>query len=300
MTSLEDCFARVEACPYADPIDAALYAGWAADRLGYAFVGGYEAALRALLLGAGVRLRSKRVSLAATESGGAHPRAIETRLVGFDRSDGELRLRGEKTFATLASASETLLVVASRGVGDDGKNRLSLVQVDRSAEGVTIEDRPTVAFAPEIPHARVKLDDVAVRAEDVLPGDGYSSYLKPFRTIEDIHVLAACLAHLVRASRLYRFDSAVTEGALALASALRDLARRNPSASETHLALSGSLRATRRLIAESDAEWDKADETSRERWRRDLGLLVVADNARNKRTEAAWTAISDTTRSSSS
>ena len=42
----------------------------------------------------------------------------------------------------------------------------------------------TAAFVPEISHAEVELDRVKVSDADVLPGDGYDDYLKPFRTIE--------------------------------------------------------------------------------------------------------------------
>ena len=36
---------------------------------------------------------------------------------------------------------------------------------------------------------------------DLLPGDGYDIYLKPFRTIEDIHVHAALIGYLVGVAR---------------------------------------------------------------------------------------------------
>jgi hypothetical protein len=56
---------------------------------------------------------------------------------------------------------------------------------------------PPTRFVPEVPHARLAFDGVAVAHEDVLPGDGYERYIKPFRSVEDIHVTAAVLAYLL-------------------------------------------------------------------------------------------------------
>jgi hypothetical protein len=290
---------RLATCPFERPIDRALWAGFEADRLGYAFAGAYQAALSLLFAWAADAssapayawpAASTRLSFAATESGGAHPRAIETTLT--EEPGGALVLDGTKTFATMASAADELLVVASRGAGPDERKRLCVIRVRANATGLVIEARPPTAFAPEIPHAKVILTSVAVREEDVLPGDGYSTYLKPFRTIEDTHVLAASLGHVLGAARVHAFDSAVTEGALALVLALLDLTDRPPLDPACHVALAGLFATARRLIAEHDKEWDKADASTRDRFRRDLALLVVAETARQARTAAAWKALS--------
>src|SRR4029079_9919963 len=98
-------------CTFTLPVERALWAGLHADRLGYAFVGGYSAALARLLQRAAAPERplAPRLSLCATEAAGAHPRNIATRL---DEQGVASVLRGEKTFATLASAADELLVVA--------------------------------------------------------------------------------------------------------------------------------------------------------------------------------------------
>lgn len=61
--SFEAWLARVKDAPFEQSIDRALWAGFEADRLGYAFVGGYGSALQYLL---GVRDDVRRF-LAATE-----------------------------------------------------------------------------------------------------------------------------------------------------------------------------------------------------------------------------------------
>src|SRR5262245_56585618 len=129
---------RMASCPHEGTVERALWGGLQSDRLGYAFVAGYGSALRRLFLHAGAPIPARKVCLAATEAGGGHPRAIETTL---REDNGAFLLRGQKTFATLASVSDELLVVASRGQSDDGKKQLVIVRVARDAKGLTIEDR---------------------------------------------------------------------------------------------------------------------------------------------------------------
>lgn len=282
-------------CPFTGTIERALWAGFHADRLGWAFVGGYTAALARLFEHAletqgakADRPLSPRVCLAATEAGGGHPRMIQTRL---DKRGGALVLDGEKTFATLASASDELLVVASRGLGADGKNRLRVVRVKPNAPGVTITPREETPFTPEIPHAKVTLKGVVVEDADVLPGDGYLHWVKPFRSIEDTHVLAATVGYLAGAARANGFSQGALAECVSLGLSLVDVGARDPSSPLTHVVLAGLFASARRFVGALGDEWARAPESvaeERARWQRDMALLLVAENARTKRTEAAF------------
>jgi alkylation response protein AidB-like acyl-CoA dehydrogenase len=265
------------------PIDGAIAGGFAADRLGFAFAAGYHAALCALVpsLEPGIL-----TGLSATEAGGAHPRAIRSTLA--PASQGGLLLSGEKRWSTLASLASGLLVVASAGTRDTGQNLLRMVRVRTDAPGVAITQLPTTPFAPEIPHCVVTLDAVAVADTEVLPGDGYADYLKPFRTLEDLHVHAALLAYLVAVARRAGFPRDVVERALALLAAAHTLASGPPAAPELHVALGGLLEATARLLEASSAHWARAEPAERERWDRDQPLLSVASGARQARLARAW------------
>ncbi len=296
-------------CPFTGQVERALWGGFHADRLGYAFVAGYAAALSRLVehverlhpttsgrpflerpLGA-------KLSLCATEAGGGHPRTIATRL---DKRGGALVLNGEKTFATLAPLADELLVVASRGIEADGKNRLRLVRVKPTANGVTVTPRAETPFTPEIPHAVVRFTDAVVENEDVLPGDGYEHWLKPFRTIEDMHVLAATVGYLQGAARTHGFGRDVMAELVSISLALIDVGARDANAPLTHVVLAGLFAGTRRLAGslDLDGEWEKAAAAGsagadeRERWSRDRAILQVADVVRAKRTEAAWQRLS--------
>lgn len=278
IASVRDAFAVLERATEGieDTGARALAAGFRADRLGYAFLGGYEAALARLV----APRPHGRACLAATEENGAHPRAIQTRLA---RDGDAWTLTGEKTFATLATESELIYVVASEGERD-GRNALRVACVRADAAGVVIEPRPQVPFAPEIPHARVTLVGARVGDGDLLPGDGYTAYLKPFRTIEDTHVFLSVLGFLIRVARVIAREDVV--GPLAVhARALLPIASADPSDPATHLALAGIIDAVRAELP--SFPWASAHESTRARWARDEPLLWVAESARKKRTEAA-------------
>lgn len=280
---------RLSECPYEGSVDRAVWGGLHADRLGYAFGAGYASALRRLFAHAGTPLPEGTVCLAASESGGAHPRAITTTL---REEKGVFLVRGEKTFATLASRSDEMLVVATRGKTNDGKNDLVVLRIPRDAKGVTIEERPPTAFAPEIPHAIVRFDDVAIASSAILPGDGYAVWVKPFRTIEDTHVLASTVGYLAGVARAYGFHRSVLAELVAHAGGLADIGARDPSDAVTHVLLAGLFSSARKLAASLDSEWHhKVTPEERERWLRDMPLLLIAESARTKRTENAFASL---------
>lgn len=274
--------------PRARPMERAVLGGFAADRLGYAFAAGYQAALDALLPGA----PGERRALCATEDAGAHPRAIRTAL-RVDASR-KMQLEGRKRWATLAPLAEELLVVASLGETAEGRNVLRLVRVPRAAPGVRITPMPATPFAPEIPHAEIALEGVAVREEDLLEGDGYEAYLKPFRTLEDVHVHGALLGYLVGVGRRHGWPEGVLERLAGLVLIAEGVAADAPQHPTTHLALAGLLGATQALLAELEPHWASVGDEERARWARDRPLLDVAARAREARRARAWERLRET------
>ena len=268
--------------PFATTLDRAAAAGFAADRLGWAFAAGYHHALRALVPSLAA---DEPAALAATEEGGGHPRAIATAL--RPTADG-YALDGAKTFVTLGRHARTLLVVASTGLDATGLNALRLVAVAADAPGLTLDALPATPFAPEIEHARATFTGVSVRAGAVLPGDGYALYLKPFRTLEDLHVVGAALGHLLAAARRHAWPEAVAEELVATLVAVRALAGEDPARASTHVALAGVFRALGRSAASAEEGYAALDGEEGLRWRRDRDLLRVAKGVRELRRAAAW------------
>jgi acyl-CoA dehydrogenase len=261
------------------PAAVAAARGFRADRLGYAFAAGYHAALRALV----PELAADHIiCFCATERGGNHPRAIQTRLT--PAGDG-FTLVGEKCWATLAPLAREALVVASRG-DEGGKNRLAVVRVPLAAPGVTISPLSQTPFVPEVPHASVEFD-LLLPSDAVLPGDGYDRYLKPFRTVEDLHVHLALLGHLVSIARRAAAEAPV-ERAFALVAAASALSREDPLAPAVHLALGGVIAESRRLLDDLAPALAGLPEPERARFERDRALLDVAGKARSARRESAW------------
>ena len=265
------------------PVDLALAAGFAVDRLGYAFASGYQAAGMAMF---GVTDPLRPVALCATEAGGAHPRAIDTRLA--EGADGVLRLDGHKRMVTLGPFAEQLYVVCQRGQVDrEGRKHLQVVAIDRR-EGVELLPLPPVGVIPEIPHAEVRLRQVVVSRSEVLAGDGYERYLKPFRTVEDVHVHAALCGWLLQIARRSAWPRTSIEQLAARMVALSAIAAADPSSPATHLALAGLLADTQRWLDDAETHWQSVDEATRSGWQRDRVLLQVAAKARARRLEVAW------------
>lgn len=257
----------------APPFDLAIEVGARADRLAYAFAGGYLGALNALLPD---RDRGRTAALCATEAGGAHPRAIATALEGD-------RLTGEKTFVTLAEHADDLYVLAKEGERD-GRALLVFVRVHADADGVTRTRLPALPFVPEIEHAAVRFEGAQIAER--LPGDGWVDYVRPFRTVEDVHVHAALLAFVIACARRWGWPPEVVERGLSILGSLRAIASADPSSPETHLALAGAIDLSAQLVGSLD--WAAAPEAARARWARDRALLSVASKARAKRRERAW------------
>lgn len=264
-----------------DTLDRAMLAGARADRLGYAFASGYQAALASLF---GARGPS---SMLVTEAAGGHPRAIASTLT---RAGDAYVLRGEKRFATLAQVAETLYVLAKDGERGDVPS-LRVVALPRTRPGVALEDMPETPFCPEIPHATARFTDVHVGASELLSGDGYADYVKPFRTVEDLHVFGAALGLAVGLCVRARLEAAITERFLAHALMLRGLAALDLRAPGTALALDGALMLARDALSALPELLRDRDPSSAELFARDTGLFRVAASARAARTMKARTAL---------
>lgn len=277
----------------AELLAAAVEVAAGAERLATVFVAGYQAALRALLVRAGVGLggaeQAAILCLAATEAGGARPSAIQTRLT-VD-ADG-FNLQGAKQWTTGAgpAVASHFLVVARRGERQlsDGKRvaDLVVVRVDSTQAGVEVSPMPPTAFIPEVPHGRPNFSGVHVAQASLLPGDGYTQYLKPFRTAEDIFVMGSVAAYLL--SYALRRDQ--QQMGVLCAHVLQSLQAlvQNPWLEPcVHLALAGIVESMGRAASMAETLWTD-DAAQLERWRRDQVLLHVAGRAREARAHSAW------------
>ncbi len=275
---------RVLARRWHDPMALAIAAGFDADRIAWAFASGYQAALHALLPALPADVVA---AFCVTEAEGNRPKDIHTTL----ERDGEAgwRLNGSKRWTTLGPEGALFLVAARDTSVSGDRPAIKLLRVASDAPGVTIKTMPPPRFVPEVPHAELHFEGVALDAGALLPGDGYDNYVRPFRTIEDIHVSAAQLAYTLREARRFGWPAEWIERALAALEALRFAAHEDPASAATHVALAGVLANLGVLLQEADALWAKApDALARERWQRDRPLGGVAGQVRAQRTARAW------------
>ncbi len=273
------------------PVELAVRGGFQADRVAWAFLSGYQAALRSLLKGvAGLAAGADELlAFCATESGGNRPRDIATTFSGEGVA---LRVNGEKSWTALGSAATSLLVVG-RQPSDGERPQLRVACVPSTAEGVTFIEKPPIPYAPEIVHTASRFDDVmpAGSGGGLLPGDGYDDYVKPFRTIEDTFIALAVQAWLLREARARDWPQAFREQLLAQLTVLGQLAESDPRAPVTHLALAGALAATGQVYQQADELWNGENDAAAERWRRDRPLFEVASKPRALRAQRAWQAL---------
>ncbi len=218
--------------------------------------------------------------MCATEGAGARPSTMTT-TVGADGS-----VTGTKSFATLGAFADRFLVIARSGTQPDGRPVLRAVLVAAGGR-VAVTPLPALPFAPEIPHAEVTFD---AAPGGLLPGDGYTDYLKPFRTVEDLHVVAAVLGQLLRVARLGQWPARSVEQLLALFAAVRGVGGEDPSSPGAHIALGGIFERLTVLRTELEPLWAAVDPEVRKRWERDVPLLGVAGKVRAARLATAWRA----------
>lgn len=265
-----------------DSLDLAVAAGFQADRLAWAFASAYQAALHALIPNLP---RDEVCALCVTEEGGTAPRAMQSTL--RVHADGHLQLDGAKRWTTLGPNGGLFLVAARDARESLDPPRIRLARVAAGSTGLQILPMPPASFVPEIAHARLRFDGVCVRDSDLLPGDGYSRYVKPFRTVEDLHVHASALAYVLGHARRHDGSPEWIERALATLLTFGALSRLDSTEPATHLALAGTMAQAEDLIHTAEPFWSTSP-IAAERWQRDRHLLQIAAAAREARREAAW------------
>jgi hypothetical protein len=235
---------------------------------GLAFLVGYQAALRMLWPSAPPSLGA----LCATEQRSLRPADMQTRLNG-------LRLSGRKDFVTAGDAADWLLI-AARSEAPGETPRLNLAVVYPDEPGVRVEKLPAIPLMPDISHGRLFLDNALC---ELLAGDGWDAYVKPFRTLEDIYVLSAMTAWLYGVGQDCDWPQALQLRLLALLAGCAEVSRQAPNNPAGHVLLGG-------LFAQFDALKGELDEALAEgpsqwaaMWQRDKAVMDLAAGARGKR-----------------
>ncbi|QIH06692.1 MULTISPECIES: acyl-CoA dehydrogenase [unclassified Pseudomonas] len=258
------------------PFELAVLGGRLMATPGLAFLVGYQAALRMLWPSAPPSLGA----LCATERRSLRPADMQTRLQ-------DLRLHGRKDFVTAGDAADWLLVAArSEAPGEQPGLRLTVVYPGEP--GVKVQTLPAIALMPEISHGCLLLDNAAC---ELLAGDGWDAYVKPFRTLEDIYVLSAMGAWLYGVGQDSGWPQPLLLQLLGLLAGCAEASRQNPALASGHVLLGGLFVQFEALKPEIAMAFAQGPEFWREQWTRDQALLDLASGARAKRLAKALAAL---------
>ena len=235
---------------------------------GLAFLVGYQAALRMLWPSAPLSLGA----LCATEQRSLRVADMQTRL-------HDLRLSGRKDFVTAGDAADWLLI-AARSEQQGEAPRLSLAVVYPDEPGVRVEKLPPIPLMPDISHGRLILDNALC---ELLAGDGWDAYVKPFRTLEDIYVLSAMTAWLYGVGQDSDWPQALQLRLLALLAGCAEVSRHPPVSPAGHVLLGGLFAQFEGLKGEINAALADGPPQWAAMWQRDQAVMDLAAGARGKR-----------------
>lgn len=258
--------------------EASVFGGYQCDRLGYAFATGYESANRFCF-------RKRMTSFCATESTkGPLSKTIETTI---SPKGDKFELNGYKSFVTFGNLSEFLAVVAKESKSSSERPSIKIVMVRTHAVGVTlIEPEKKISFIPEVPHVGVKFENVTIEKEQIIEGDGYSLYFKPFRTIEDLHVFSSILAYMYKVAQKSNWEN-MKERIIYLLFTIFHVMEHELNSPIIHLIIDGLSQNFQILMKDvENLKWN--DNEEKERFLRDKPIFKTAEFLRKKRTKVAW------------
>lgn len=258
------------------PFELAVAGGRRMATPGLAFLVGYQAALRMLWPSAPLSLGA----LCATEQRSLRPADMHTRLT-------DLRLSGAKDFVTAGDAADWLLI-AARSEEAGATPRLSLAVVYPGEPGVTVETLPALPLMPDISHGRLHLDGALC---ELLAGDGWDAYVKPFRTLEDVYVLSAMTAWVYGVGQDSDWPQTLQLRLLALLAGCAEMSRQPPNNPAGHVLLGGLFAQFDALKTEIDQALSEGDPQWAQMWQRDQAVMQLASGARAKRLAKAFAVI---------
>ncbi|WP_030132709.1 acyl-CoA dehydrogenase [Pseudomonas sp. QTF5] len=250
------------------PFELAVAGGRLMATPGLAFLVGYQAALRMLWPSAPLSLGA----LCATEQRSLRVADMQTRL-------RDLRLSGRKDFVTAGDAADWLLV-AARSEEPGEVPRLNLAVVYPGEPGVRLEKLAPMPLMPDIGHGRLFLDNALC---ELLAGDGWDAYVKPFRTLEDTYVLSAMTAWLFGVGQDSDWPQTLQLRLLALLAGCAEVSRQAPNNPAGHVLLGGLFAQFDGLKAEVNQALTDGPPEWAAMWQRDQAVMDLAAGARGKR-----------------
>lgn len=271
--------------PERSTAEVALLGGMHTDCLSYAFALGYQCALQSLAQSQkALQYLHFPCALCITEkTRPPHPKSILCEVTPSGV------ISGHKSFVTCGDSAMTLLVIARCTVNTQ---RLKAVAVNASAEGVAMQRLPPLPFCSEISHSSVTFTSAQ---GTLLPGDGYTNYMRAFRSVEDVHVAASLCGLFLRIARQETGVETATAARVGMvAAAVLEAAREIHSPSHddvsehsTNLVLSGISAEVEQVGLTLCKEVLRTNLFLGEKMEKDMILLRVGKTVRDTRLKRA-------------
>lgn len=256
-----------------------------ADRRSLASVAGHQAAVRRLFPSTP---DDAVVAFCVSEDKGPRPSHIHTSLV--DRGNGNFVMNGTKRWGSMAPVADVRYVAASVGRKGD-RNDLRMVALPSNRPGITIDLEPYESWGPEFQICDLHFADVAVLADEVLPGDGYRNAIKPFRLVEDVYNTAGTLIGLFQLGRRHDLPPEHLEPLVGLVVQAGAIAETDMASDASVVLLSDFLDRADAAWTAFWTSWTNAPTEVIAAWTPERGLLGVAAAARKTRRASAWSGV---------
>ena len=267
-------------------IDRAILGGRLSKNMSFAFTSGYQSAIESLF--SPHQLALPLGSLCVSEENGVRPNDINTKI---EERNGKVYLSGQKKFVSGANDSQHIFVACNNGIDLNGRVKIKVVSLPSSTSGIEIIALPTLPFIPLVSHGKVILDTIEISESNVLLGDGYSNYVKPFRTYEDLHVLAAVVGFRLGEAIESQWGEDSIQAHLPLILSLQSLSAMPLQSPAAHIALAACRDELKRLITLFNDRFQANNSSAYSDWERDQLILNVANKASDTRTQNAWKGI---------
>jgi acyl-CoA dehydrogenase len=262
----------------ANSLHATLAVSLRATSIGQAFSIAYRSALQALLPSLNPH---QWAAMCVTEAQGNHPKLLETKVT----ADGVVT--GHKSFVSMGILAGQLIVVAKIDdpqANTTNRSLLKAVLVQQPAQGVHMHAMENMNLVPDVPHASMQLDNVQ---GVMLPGDGHTDYSKRFRYLEDIHVLMSFVTLILSTAVRNRLPLKISEQCIVLISALESQELLDEP--WQHLHLGEAFKTFEGIVREFEKSFEGLSASFKADWLRDKKLFLLANKARQARTEKART-----------
>lgn len=233
---------------YQSPIEQAIWGGYSCQQFSFAFLAGYQAALEKLF----PSIASNELkALCITEEGGGQ--AIKTSLVNN-------QINGSKSYLTAGSDAAHLFVLCNTNEVKAGRALLKMVHLPNNSAGMEITNFE-LPFMHEVKHGKLLLKEVGIESAQILPGDGFIDYAKPFRSLEDIHVATAYQAMLLRQAMDYQWEENIRDQLILSLYTLKNLSTLPPNDKETHLLIAANEHQFEQLLPDIEANIESKSPT---------------------------------------